>query len=115
MKIKKVDSPNKSYIFNNQGSVMNWLDKELVDPKYYSINDTLGEISENKQANMIVQGLMDHASASRGDVAQHVKDNPSLHKMMASMTLSSVLKQAGEAVSSDQIKELNNMLQKIEK
>ena len=58
---------------------------------------------------------MAQASASRGDVAESVKDNAGLQKMMARMTLVSLLKQAGDAVSEEQIKALNDALQKIPK
>lgn len=66
-------------------------------------------------ANAIVQRLMAQASASRGDVAESVKDNPALQRMMQRMTLVSLLKQAGDAVSEEQMKALNDALQKIPK
>lgn len=55
------------------------------------------------------------ASASRGDVAESVKDNPALQRMMQRMTLQSMLKQAGDVIKPEDIKALNNALQKIKK
>ena len=113
--VKKVAEPNPEYIFNKKGDVVNWFDKEELKEGYYSISDTLGELSQNEMANAIVQRLMAQASASRGDVAESVKDNAGLQRMMQRMTLVSLLKQAGDAVSEEQIKALNDALQKIPK
>lgn len=93
--VKKVAEPNPDYMFNKQGDVVNWFDKEDFKADYYSISDTLGELGKNEMANAIVQRLMSQASASRGDVAESVKDNAGLQRMMQRMTLVSLLKQAG--------------------
>lgn len=114
MSIKKVETQDTSYIFNVENEVVNWFDKE-IDENYYSINDTFRELKKNKQANEIVEMLMAKAMASRGDVAKHVSGNKMLQKMIERMTLSSLIKQAGDAVSSEQINELNRMLQQIKK
>ena len=113
--VRKVDAPNPDYIFNKQGDVVNWFDKEDFKADHYSISDTLGELAKNEMANAIVQRLMAQASASRGDVAESVKDNPALQRMMQRMTLASLLKQAGDAVSEEQMRALNDALQKIPK
>ena len=113
--VKKVAEPNPEYIYNKKGDVVNWFDKEELKDGYYSISDTLGELSQNEMTNAIVQRLIAQAAASRGDVAESVKDNAGLKKMMARMTLVSLLKQAGDAVSEEQIKALNDALQKIPK
>ena len=115
MIVKKVTEPNADYIFNKQGDVVNWFDKDDFKADHYSISDTLGELSKNEMANAIVQKLMAQASQSRGDVAESVKDNPALQRMMQRMTLVSLLKQAGDAVSEEQMKALNDALQKIPK
>ena len=113
--VKKVTEPNPDYIFNKQGDVVNWFDREDFKADHYSISDTLGELAQNEMANAIVQRLMSQASQSRGDVAESVKDNPALQRMMQRMTLVSLLKQAGDAVSEEQMKALNDALQKIPK
>ena len=113
--VKKVEKSNQDYIFNKQGDVVNWFDRDDFKADHYSISDTLGELAQNEMANAIVQRLMAQASASRGDVAESVKDNPALQRMMQRMTLVSLLKQAGDAVSEEQMKALNDALQKIPK
>ena len=76
--VKKVQKSNQDYIFNKQGDVVNWFDRDDFKADHYSISDTLGELAQNEMANAIVQRLMAQASASRGDVAESVKDNPCL-------------------------------------
>ena len=55
------------------------------------------------------------AAGSRGDVADSVKDNPALQRMLQRMTLQSMLKQAGDVIKPEEIKALNDALQKIKK
>ena len=58
---------------------------------------------------------MQQAIASRGDVAKAANQNENLQKMMAGMSLESLLKQAGDAVKPEQIKALNGALQQVKK
>ncbi len=113
--IKKVAEVNKDYLFVKEGDIVNWFDKEDLRKDCYSIGDTLGEIAKSPEANAIVQKLTAKASASRGDVAESVKDNPALQRMMQRMTLQSMLKQAGDVIKPEDIKALNDALQKIKK
>ena len=113
--IKKVAEVNKDYLFVKDGDIVNWFDKEDFRKDCYSIGDTLGEIAKSPEANAIVQRLTAKASASRGDVAESVKDNPALQRMMQRMTLQSMLKQAGDVIKPEDIKALNDALQKIKK
>ena len=113
--VRKVTEPNPDYVFNKAGDVVNWFDREDIDPTCYSVHDTLGEIAKCPEANAIVEKMMEGAAASRGDVAASVKDNPALKRMMARMTLQSLLKQAGDAVPQGAIKQLNAALQEFKK
>ena len=113
--VRKVAEPNPEYIFNKAGDVVNWFDKEDIDPACYSVHDTLGDIAKCPEANAIVEKMMEGAAASRGDVAASVKDNPALKRMMARMTLQSLLKQAGDAVPEGAVKQLNAALQQLKK
>ena len=94
-------------------ALRNWFDEETIDPDCFSIKDTLGEITQHPKAGPIVQQMMARASAERGDVAEAVKDNPALVKMMAKMTMESLLKQGGADEQS--MKQLNRILQGIRK
>lgn len=109
--IKKVAEVNKDYLFVKEGDIVNWFDKEDFHEDCYSVGDTLGEIAKSPEANAIVQKLTAKATASRGDVAESVKDNPALQRM----TLQSMLKQAGDVIKPEDIKALNDALQKIKK
>ena len=57
--------------------------------------------------------MMQKGAESRGDVATSVKDNPALQKMLARMSLISLLKQGG--ADGESIKQLNRVLQGIKK
>ncbi len=114
MVLKKVETPEPSYRML-QAEVVNWFDQSEIDPEYFSIKDTMGEIMQDPKAGAIVGAMMAQMSARRGDVAQSVKGNANLQKMMARMTMESLLKSAGEAVSREQIEQLNRTLQSIRK
>ena len=57
--------------------------------------------------------MMSQGASARGDVADAVKDNPALQRMMGRMTLVSLLKQSG--ADDESIKQLNRVLQGIKK
>lgn len=113
--IKYVEKPNEAYVFSGHGDVVNWLDTEIIKEGYFSVNDTFGEIRKNEEANNLVNMIMGKASETRGDVAKHVKDNKGLAKMLSRMTIASLLKHAGDAVTEEQVQMLNMSLQKIKK
>ena len=114
MVIRRVAAPDESYIFNKAAaSVTNWFDAEEIDPACFSILDTLGEIRQHPQAGPIVEAMMAKGASERGDVADAVKDNPALQRMMGRMTMVSLLKQGGADEQS--IRQLNRILQGIRK
>ena len=92
---------------------MNWFDQDEIDPEAFSVQDTLGALRAHPKAGAVVNAMMEKATAARGDVAESVKDNPALQKMMAKMTLISLLKQAG--ADEETVKNLNRVLQAIRK
>ena len=114
MTIEKVDAPEPSYRLIKE-AVVNWFDKEEIDPACYSVKDTMGELLQNEGTKPIVESLMARLRASRGDVAQSASNNPVLQQMLAKMPLQSILKQAGDAASPEIVKQLNAALQKIRK
>lgn len=115
IEIHKVDEANPAYGLLKKEEVVNWFDKDTIDPNYYSINDTLGALKENPQSAAIVNNLMAKLVASRGEVAEATAGNKTLEKMLNKMTLVALFKQAGDAVPGDMIKQLNDTLQKIKK
>ena len=114
MTVRWVAEPNKEYLFRKT-EIVNWFDKEDYKPDCYSIKDTMGALSQNPQTAAILGKMMERMSASRGDVAKSAGGNANLQKMMAGMTLESLIKQAGDSVPEAMIRQLNAALQKIKK
>ncbi len=112
--IRRVEKENPEYIFVKKQDVVNWFDQEALDPDCFSVSDTLADLRANPQAGAIVEQMMAKGAASRGDVAESVKDNPALQRMMGRMTLISLLKQAGN-IEEESIRQLNRVLQGIRK
>lgn len=113
MKIRKVETPNKAYCFAKEGGIVNWFDKDDFKAGYFSIKDTLGSLLAHPKTSPIVGRWMEQAQASRGDVAKSTAGNKNLEKMMAGMSLESLLKQAGDATSPEQVRALNAALQQV--
>jgi len=112
--IRKVAQQNPEYVFVKKQDVVNWFDQEDFDPDCYSVSDTVGELRKHPDSNGIVDDIIARGAASRGDVAESVKDNPALLRMMNRITLISLLKQAG-GIDEETIRQLNRVLQKIKK
>lgn len=113
MCIRRTSDPDESYIFVKTSQVENWFDADDFKTDCFSVQDTLAEIRENPQAGAVVNALMEKGAAERGDVAEAVKDNPALQRMMGRMTMISLLKQSG--ADEESIKQLNRVLQGIKK
>lgn len=111
--VKKVEEENQDYIFIKRSPVTNWFDADELDPECFSINDKLAEIKANPKAGAIIDEMMAKGASDRGDVADAVKDNPGLQRMMGRMTLISLLKQSG--ADDESIKQVNRILQGIKK
>ena len=116
MTLRQVPEPDPSYQFGGAGAIVNWFDKITIDPAYYSIRDTLGELEQNPGTKTIVDRMMQRAVASRGDVAKSTAGNRALQQMMAGMTLESLLKKAGSnVISPEMMQTINEALQKVKK
>ena len=86
--IRKVEEANPDYVMGEIKDVINWFDDEPYKPECYSIKDKMSEIKASPKAGAILAELMAQApgAESRGDVAESVKDNPNLVRMMGRMT-----------------------------
>ena len=114
MTLRRVSEPNPAYLFRKQ-AVINWFDAADYDPSCYSIKDSMGALSQNPQTAAILVRMMERMTASRGDVAKAANDNANLQKMMAGLSLESLIKQAGDSVPGEMIRSLNAALQQIKK
>ncbi len=112
--VRRVNAPNPAYLFRKQ-AVINWFDAADYDPSCYSIKDTMGALSQNPRTAAILGRMMERMTASRGDVAKAANDNANLQKMMAGLSLESLIKQAGDSVPGEMIRSLNASLQQIKK
>ena len=97
IRIEKTQKADPAYqLLDNE--IVNWFEKEDIDPDCYSIKDTFGALMTNPSTSAIVGKIMEAAKASRGEVAQASAGNDNLQKMLAKMPLESLLKQAGPAI-----------------
>lgn len=111
--IHHVDTPNKSYQFQDKGQVINWFDKETFNEDCFSLRNTMGELMANPEAGKLVEEFMRVVREKRGDVAKAAAGNKNLEKMLSSIPMESIVKQAGNSVSPEQVTALNAGLQKI--
>ena len=113
--IRKVETPNESYLLPGRKSVVNWFDRDLQKNGFFSIQDRFGELTNDPEAGPIVAEMMALVRSKRGDVAKEASSNAGLQKMMAQIPLESLLRQAGGAISEGYARELNKRLQAIPK
>ena len=113
MQIRRVEEENPTYRMVQAKPVANWFDASTYDETCYSVFDKLGEIRENPKAGAVINQLMEQGAQSRGDVAEAVKDNPALQRMMGRITVESLSKQGG--ADAESIKQVNRILQGIKK
>lgn len=112
MLVRRAETENPDYIFVKRAAVQNWFDADF-DESCYSVSDQLAEIRRHPEAGAVIDRMMAGAAASRGDVADAVKDNPALQRMLGRITLLSLLRQAG--ADEEHIKQLNRVLQQFKK
>ncbi len=116
MTVRRVEKMNPDYCFGGAGNVVNWFDQIEIDPAFFSIKDKFGALMANPGTSKVVGAIMAKASASRGEVAEGTKGNKALQQMMAGMSFESLLKKAGaNVISPEQIRQINDMLQKVKK
>ena len=114
MLVNKADAPNPDYTMPGRAAVVNWFDQGGTDPTCFSVNDRLGDLQQDPKAGAIISQMMEKGAKSHGgDVAEAVKDNPALVRMMGRMTLISLLRQSGAA--KEDIEQINRVLQTIRK
>ena len=114
MTIRRAERPNPAYRLDG-GAVVNWFDADRFDPNCFSIRDTVGTLMQDPRAAVIVGRMMDAAKKTRGDVAEAASQNENLMRMLAGMSLQSLLRQAGPGIRPEQIEALNEALQQIPK
>ena len=104
--------PNPDYRFQKE-EIVNWFDREALDPNCLSIEDTMGTVMASPEGAKVLGAVMAKARAARGDVAQSSSGNANLQRMMGAMKVQSILKQAGDTIGPEEIRALNEALQRI--
>lgn len=115
IRVRKVEEVNPDYVMGEIKEVINWFDDEPYKPDYYSVKDKMSELQASPKAGAVLEQMMQQGAGARGDVAESVKDNPNLVRMMGRMTLESMLGHMKDSITEDQVKGLNRVLQQIKK
>ena len=116
--IRKVDTPNPDYAFKEQTSVKNWFEEEGMEviPGYYSIKDTLGDISKSPEGAAFVEQMQANLAqnSSMASMAEGVVITDQIRQMMQRFTVENLLKQAGD-IDPQMVIAINKQLNKIKK
>ncbi len=121
--IRKVDTPNESYILKEKGAVLNWFDITEIEG-YYSLNDTVGDIMKSEEGKKLFEGMLESMSkgSKEGMMSMLNFDDPDtmkgLMKMMGGFTVLRLTKLMGAAnmsATKEQLLGLNAQLNKIKK
>lgn len=114
--IRKVDTPNPDYAFKEQTSVKNWFEEEGMEviPGYYSIKDTLGDISKSPEGAAFVEQMQANLAqnSSMASMAEGVVITDQIRQMMQRFTVENLLKQAGD-IDPQMVIAINKQLNKI--
>ncbi len=116
IQVRHVEHANPDYV-NGGETVINWFDQDEAIERdgFYSIKDTMHEIKRSPEAAALLAAILDKARAAYGDVAEHVDMPASIRRRMDASKLDKVLRQAGQAISPEMVRDLNRRLNKIPK
>lgn len=116
IKIRKVKEANPDYCLK-KASVQNWFEEPGMEikPGYFSIKDTVGEISQVPEGKALIERMMEQTAAAKGDIAKNVEITKNMKQMINRLTVESLLKQAGEGISPEIVVLLNKQLCNIKK
>lgn len=113
MEIQKVSEPNQSYIYDKMENVANWFEQDSYDPACYSICDTMTALWANSQSAEVINGMLEKMMPASEDSSGQSLDE--LQKLVGRLTLQNFLNYAGDAITKDQIQQINHILQTIKK
>jgi beta-galactosidase len=116
IKIRKVKEANPDYCLK-KAFVQNWFEEPGMElkPGYFSIKDTVGEISQVPEGKALIDRMMEQTAASKGDIAKNVEITDNMKQMINRLTVESLLKQAGEGIPPEMVVLLNKQLCNIKK
>ena len=124
--IRKVDKMNEDYVMKETGDVINWF--EIDTPEgYFSINDKLGDILATMKGKMfmmsfagsLMKKMKGNGGDQKGGAAGFDLEKEDLMKMASGFTVKRILSMMGtmgaEALTKEEILEINRKLNKIKK
>ncbi|MBQ8600540.1 MAG: glycoside hydrolase family 2 protein [Clostridia bacterium] len=117
--IRKVEQFNEAYRLVEKGTVLNWFDIDAPEG-YFSLNDTLSDITATLQGKMLFAGLAAKVmkSMNKGGGMAGFDIGESMMQMMGSFTvirLTSLMGAADVHFSKEELLDLNKKLNKIKK
>jgi beta-galactosidase len=114
--IRKTASPNPSYEMQKE-TVKNWFEDQGLEiiQGYYSIKDTIGEISSTPEGKALVDQMMAQMMAGIGDVAKNVSINDAMMQMINRQSMENMLRQAGASIERSMMQKINKQLNQIKK
>jgi beta-galactosidase len=116
--LNAVDTHNREYdLPAGEGDAGNWFDAEpLQYPEgYYSIKDKISDLMANPETAKIVGELMSNIKGGALSMMEgSLEDNP-MKEFMMMMRLDNMMKMAGDSVSLETKRSLNEQLTKIKK
>ncbi|MDI9498139.1 MAG: glycoside hydrolase family 2 TIM barrel-domain containing protein [Bacillota bacterium] len=114
IRVRRAAEPNPDYVLPEKKDMANWFDADEVDPDYFSVGDTLGELRRHPETSAVLERLFAAAAASRGEMAAGVIRNPHLQRMLGRRPLISLIQMAGD-VKVEHIRQINRILQQVKK
>ncbi|MGN0775389.1 MAG: glycoside hydrolase family 2 TIM barrel-domain containing protein [Candidatus Ventricola sp.] len=112
--IRKVETFNEAYRLRDKGAVLNWFDITEVEG-HYSLNDKLSDILKSKEGSALFGSLMQSMMHQK---AMGFEMTPDMMKMMGGFTvlrLTSLMGSMDVKLTKEQLLELNEKLNQIEK
>lgn len=125
--IRKVSEPNRSYIMQEEGAVINWF--EIDTPAgYLSINDTLGDIMATTRGKLVLISMVpmllkalksdtpkEKGKKEKGLSVAGFKPNRTMLEMAKGFGLRRALSMMGGKFTKEQLLSINKKLNKIKK
>ena len=107
--IRHVDTPNPAYILQDEGMVLSWQEITEVEG-CYSLNDTLGDIAKNEEANRLVQSeILAKLPPRKGPIGDG-KESEAMKEMMKTYTVIRMIRMTRAKFEKEALLEINRRL-----
>ena len=116
IRIRHVDSPNPAYILQEKGAVLSW--QEISKPEgFYSLNDTLGDLSRSSEAwSFIQEAVLSKLPKRKGPIGGKRKtDEKGLDEMAKSFTVLRMIRMSHADFERETLLEVNDRLNAMRK